>query len=101
MEVARQYALMIYAESGYDEGARCWPRWSACSATSTRPKKRRAKAKIKATGIPFAVPAARLLTERLDAVLAVIFLIYNEGYGGRGAAPGVRYAAATRSSSTA
>ncbi|MBE1592242.1 RNA polymerase sigma factor [Nonomuraea angiospora] len=43
----------------------------------------RAKAKIKATGIPFAVPGARLLPERLDAVLAVIYLIYNEGYSGR------------------
>jgi RNA polymerase sigma-70 factor (ECF subfamily) len=43
----------------------------------------RAKAKIKATGIPFAVPDARLLPDRLDAVLVVIYLIYNEGYSGR------------------
>ncbi|MEV4673590.1 MULTISPECIES: RNA polymerase sigma factor [Actinomadura] len=43
----------------------------------------RAKAKIKATGIPFAVPRAHLLADRLDAVLAVIYLIYNEGYSGR------------------
>jgi RNA polymerase sigma-70 factor (ECF subfamily) len=43
----------------------------------------RAKAKIKATGIPFAVPDAHLLADRLDAVLAVIYLIYNEGYSGR------------------
>jgi RNA polymerase sigma factor (sigma-70 family) len=43
----------------------------------------RAKAKIKATGIPFAVPAEHLLPDRLDAVLAVVYLIYNEGSSGR------------------
>jgi RNA polymerase sigma-70 factor (ECF subfamily) len=43
----------------------------------------RAKTKIKATGIPFAVPDAHLLPDRLDAVLVVIYLIYNEGYSGR------------------
>jgi RNA polymerase sigma factor (sigma-70 family) len=43
----------------------------------------RAKAKIKATGIAFAVPAEHLLPDRLDAVLAVVYLIYNEGYSGR------------------
>jgi RNA polymerase sigma-70 factor (ECF subfamily) len=40
----------------------------------------RAKAKIKAAGIPYRVPAAADLPGRVSGVLAVLYLIFNEGY---------------------
>jgi RNA polymerase sigma-70 factor (ECF subfamily) len=41
----------------------------------------RARKKIRAAGIPYRVPPDHVLPERLDGVLRVLYLIYNEGYG--------------------
>jgi RNA polymerase sigma-70 factor (ECF subfamily) len=40
----------------------------------------RAKAKIRETPIPYEVPTPQELPERLDAVLQVVYLVFNEGY---------------------
>jgi RNA polymerase sigma-70 factor (ECF subfamily) len=40
----------------------------------------RGKAKIRDAGIPYVIPSPQDLPERLDAVLSVIYLVFNEGY---------------------
>lgn len=42
----------------------------------------RAKKKIRDAGIPYRVPPPELLEERIDSVLAVTYLVFNEGYLG-------------------
>jgi RNA polymerase sigma-70 factor (ECF subfamily) len=44
----------------------------------------RAKRKISAAGIPYVVPETTQMAERLDAVLTVIYLVFNEGYAATG-----------------
>lgn len=50
----------------------------------------RAKAKIRDTRIPYIVPSKDDLPERLDSVLAVIYLVFNEGYSASSGAEAVR-----------
>jgi RNA polymerase sigma-70 factor, ECF subfamily len=92
--VEAQVALTLRALGGLrtDEIARAF----LVAEPTMKRRLSRAKRKIRDAAIPFRLPADHLLPERLAAVLAVVYLIFNEGYGGRGelAAEALRLGAA-------
>ena len=48
----------------------------------------RAKKRVAHAGIPYKVPEAAPLAERLDGVLAVVYLVFTQGYAGAASSPG-------------
>jgi RNA polymerase sigma-70 factor (ECF subfamily) len=82
LAIEAQVALTLRALGGLttEEIARAF----LVSEETMKRRLSRAKAKIKVTAIPFAVPADHVLPGRLAAVLAVVYLIFNQGYTDRG-----------------
>jgi RNA polymerase sigma-70 factor (ECF subfamily) len=82
LAIEAQVALTLRAVAGLttEEIARAF----LIPAETMKRRLTRAKSKIKVAGIPFGVPVASQLPERLAAVLAVVYLIFNEGYSGPG-----------------
>ena len=79
LAIEAQVALTLRAVGGLntEEIARAF----LVPAETMKRRLTRAKSKIKVAGIPFAVPAGARLPERLAAILAVVYLIFNQGYG--------------------
>jgi RNA polymerase sigma-70 factor, ECF subfamily len=80
LAIEAQVALTLRAVGGLttEEIARAF----LVPAETMKRRLTRAKSKIKVAGIPFSVPVGSQLPERLGAVLAVVYLIFNEGYSG-------------------
>ena len=87
LAVEAQVALTLRAVAGLatEEIARAF----LVPAETMKRRLSRAKSKIKMAGIPFGIPAAARLPERLGAVLAVVYLIFNQGYSNPALEPGL------------